>query len=64
MKVVVSYLELYMEFSDSVKKGKVLLVIVKGDVYDIGKNFVEIILVNNGYEIINLGINVCLDWIV
>ena len=47
-----------------VRKGKVLLATVKGDVHDIGKNLVEIILANNGYEIINLGINVRSDRIV
>lgn len=46
------------------QKGKVLLATVKGDVHDIGKNLVEIILSNNGYEIINLGINVRSDRIV
>lgn len=46
------------------QKGKVLLATVKGDVHDIGKNLVEIILANNGYEIINLGINVRSDRIV
>ena len=58
MKVAVSYLEKYMEKSDSIKKGKVLLATVKGDVHDIGKNLVGIILGNNGYDIIDLGINV------
>ncbi|MGQ0513064.1 spore germination protein GerPC [Bacillus sp. D-CC] len=61
MKAAVSYLEPHMESSDSAKKGKVLLATVKGDVHDIGKNLVEIILANNGYEIINLGINVRSD---
>ena len=46
------------------RKRKVLLATVKGDVHDIGKNLVEIILANNGYEIINLGINVRSDRIV
>ena len=64
MKAAVSYLEPHMESSDSAKKGKVLLATVKGDVHDIGKNLVEIILANNGYEIINLGINVRSDRIV
>ena len=63
MKAAVSYLEPHMESSDSAKK-KVLLATVKGDVHDIGKNLVEIILANNGYEIINLGINVRSDRIV
>ncbi|MFK4478446.1 methionine synthase [Bacillus sp. RC206] len=64
MKAAVSYLEPHMESSESAKKGKVLLATVKGDVHDIGKNLVEIILSNNGYEIINLGINVRSDRIV
>ncbi|MEY8347791.1 methionine synthase [Bacillus cereus] len=64
MKTAVAYLEPYMESSDSAKKGKVLLATVKGDVHDIGKNLVEIILSNNGYEIVNLGINVRSDRIV
>ncbi|KEK26187.1 methionine synthase [Bacillus gaemokensis] len=64
MKAAVAYLEPYMESSDSAKKGKVLLATVKGDVHDIGKNLVEIILSNNGYEIVNLGINVRSDRIV
>ncbi|WP_242218729.1 methionine synthase [Bacillus cereus group sp. BfR-BA-01380] len=64
MKAAVAYLEPYMETSDSVKKGKVLLATVKGDVHDIGKNLVEIILSNNGYDIVNLGINVRSDRII
>ena len=64
MNVGVNYLREHMESSDSAKKGKVLLATVKGDVHDIGKNLVEIILANNGYEIINLGINVRSDRIV
>ncbi|MEN1934767.1 methionine synthase [Paenibacillus sp. 102] len=64
MKAAVAYLEPYMESSDSAKKGKVLLATVKGDVHDIGKNLVEIILSNNGYDIVNLGINVRSDRIV
>lgn len=64
MKAAVAYLEPHMESSDSAKKGKVLLATVKGDVHDIGKNLVDIILSNNGYEIINLGINVRSDRIV
>ncbi|HGE5778392.1 TPA: methionine synthase [Bacillus pseudomycoides] len=64
MKAAVAYLEPYMESSDSAKRGKVLLATVKGDVHDIGKNLVEIILSNNGYDIVNLGINVRSDRIV
>src|SRR5204862_2580629 len=58
MKAAVSHLEKFMTKSDSQSRGKVLLATVKGDVHDIGKNLVEIILGNNGYEIINLGIKV------
>ena len=58
MKAAVSHLEQFMEKADVVSKGKVLLATVKGDVHDIGKNLVEIILKNNGYEVINLGIKV------
>ena len=58
MKASVSYLEQYMEKSDTASKGKLLLATVKGDVHDIGKNLVEIILSNNGFEVINLGIKV------
>ncbi|CAG9612787.1 Methionine synthase [Bacillus rhizoplanae] len=64
MKAAVAYLEPYMETNDSAKKGKVLLATVKGDVHDIGKNLVEIILSNNGYDIVNLGINVRSDRII
>ena len=52
-----------MESSDSAKKESIISN-CKGDVHDIGKNLVEIILANNGYEIINLGINVRSDRIV
>ena len=58
MKFSVSHLEPHMEQTESAIKGKVVLATVKGDVHDIGKNLVEIILGNNGYEIINLGIKV------
>ncbi|MFD2913254.1 methionine synthase [Jeotgalibacillus terrae] len=59
MKAAVAYLEPYMEASDeSSSKGKVILATVKGDVHDIGKNLVEIILSNNGYEVVDLGIKV------
>ncbi|WP_416827222.1 methionine synthase [Ectobacillus polymachus] len=64
MKAAVSYLEPFMESTEASKKGKVILATVKGDVHDIGKNLVEIILSNNGYEIINLGINVRSDELV
>ncbi len=58
MKASVSYLEPFMEKTDTTIKGKILLATVKGDVHDIGKNLVEIILSNNGYQVINLGIKV------
>ncbi|MBX7148724.1 methionine synthase [bacterium] len=58
MKAAVSHLESFMEKADVVAKGKILLATVKGDVHDIGKNLVEIILKNNGYDVINLGIKV------
>lgn len=59
MKAAVSHLEPLMETSDATtKKGKLLLATVKGDVHDIGKNLVDIILSNNGYEVIDLGIKV------
>ncbi|UOQ44498.1 methionine synthase [Halobacillus salinarum] len=59
MKASVAFLEPHMEKQDnSSKKGKVLLATVKGDVHDIGKNLVEIILSNNGFEVVDLGIKV------
>jgi 5-methyltetrahydrofolate--homocysteine methyltransferase len=58
MKSAVSYLEPLMEKSDQGGRGRVVLATVKGDVHDIGKNLVDIILTNNGYEVINLGIKV------
>ncbi|MCC3373190.1 methionine synthase [Cohnella sp. REN36] len=58
MKASVAYLEPHMEKADSAVKGKIMLATVKGDVHDIGKNLVEIILSNNGYRIVNLGIKV------
>ena len=58
MKAAVSHLEQFMEKAESAKRGKVVLATVKGDVHDIGKNLVEIIFKNNGYEVVNLGIKV------
>ncbi|MGA9627465.1 MAG: methionine synthase [Bryobacteraceae bacterium] len=58
MKAAVSHLEQFMEKADTAARGKVILATVKGDVHDIGKNLVEIILANNGYQVINLGIKV------
>src|SRR5205823_4597446 len=56
MKAAVAYLEPHMEKDDSGGKGRIVLATVKGDVHDIGKNLVDIILSNNGYEVVNLGI--------
>jgi 5-methyltetrahydrofolate--homocysteine methyltransferase len=58
MKAAVGHLEPHMEKSDSATKGRIVLATVKGDVHDIGKNLVDIILSNNGFQIINLGIKV------
>jgi len=58
MKAAVSHLEQYMEKAETAKRGKVVLATVKGDVHDIGKNLVEIILKNNGFDVVNLGIKV------
>ena len=56
MKSAVAYLEPYLEKVDSRGKGTIVLATVKGDVHDIGKNLVDIILTNNGYTVVNLGI--------
>lgn len=56
MKAAVKTLEPFMEKKTGYTKGKILLATVKGDVHDIGKNLVEIILSNNGFEVVNLGI--------
>jgi 5-methyltetrahydrofolate--homocysteine methyltransferase len=58
MKAAVAYLEPHMEKTDQGGKGTVVLATVKGDVHDIGKNLVDIILTNNGYLVVNLGIKV------
>src|SRR6185503_2540570 len=58
MKAAVSHLERFMEKDESSERGRVILATVKGDVHDIGKNLVEIILGNNGYKVFNLGIKV------
>jgi len=58
MKAAVNHLEKFMEKTSDSRKGKVILATVKGDVHDIGKNLVEIILSNNGYDVVNLGIKV------
>ncbi len=61
MKAAVSYLEPFMEKIDATAKGKIILATVKGDVHDIGKNLVDIILSNNGFNVVNLGIKVSVE---
>ncbi|HEY2540606.1 MAG TPA: methionine synthase, partial [Stellaceae bacterium] len=56
MKMAVGFLEPHMERVDGQQKGTVVLATVRGDVHDIGKNLVDIILTNNGYRVVNLGI--------
>ncbi|MGA3540062.1 methionine synthase [Micromonosporaceae bacterium DT194] len=56
MKTAVAYLEPHMDKADDGGKGRIVLATVKGDVHDIGKNLVDIILSNNGYEVVNIGI--------
>ena len=59
MKTAVAHLEPHMErLEDDAGKGRIVLATVKGDVHDIGKNLVDIILTNNGYEVVNLGIKI------
>ena len=58
MKAAVNHLEQFMEKADTAARASIVLATVKGDVHDIGKNLVEIILANNGYRVINLGIKV------
>ena len=58
MKAAVSHIEPFMDSEDNASKGKVLLATVKGDVHDIGKNLVHIILKNNGFDIVDIGIKV------
>ena len=64
MKAAVAHLEPHMEKVESSSKGKLLIATVKGDVHDIGKNLVDIILTNNGYEVVNLGIKQSVEAIV
>jgi 5-methyltetrahydrofolate--homocysteine methyltransferase len=56
MKAAVGYLEGFMERVEGQQKGTIVLATVRGDVHDIGKNLVDIILTNNGYKVVNLGI--------
>src|SRR5438874_1756948 len=64
MKAAVNHLEQFMEKADTAARGKIILATVKGDVHDIGKNLVEIILANNGYHVVNLGIKVPPDTLI
>src|SRR5258705_700794 len=64
MKQAVAYLELKMEKSSGSQKGTIVLATVKGDVHDIGKNLVDIILSNNGFRVVNLGIKQAADTII
>lgn len=64
MKAAVALLEPHMEKSDDAGKGKILLATVKGDVHDIGKNLVDIILSNNGYTTVNIGIKQTVNQII
>ena len=61
MKASVKYLEQFMEKNDSAIKGTMVIATVKGDVHDIGKNLVDIILTNNGYKVVNLGIKCAVE---
>ena len=61
MKAAVKFLEPFMEKADATNKGTLVLATVKGDVHDIGKNLVDIILTNNGYKVVNLGIKQPID---
>jgi 5-methyltetrahydrofolate--homocysteine methyltransferase len=58
MKAAVGFLEPHMSKAQAAMRGKIVLATVKGDVHDIGKNLVEIILANNGFHVVNLGIKV------
>ncbi len=58
MKAAVDHLEAHMERMEGMIRGRVILATVKGDVHDIGKNLVDIILTNNGFQVVNLGIKV------
>ncbi len=58
MKTAVDHLKQFMTKEDSLSKGKVMLATVKGDVHDIGKNLVDIVLTNNGYQVVDLGVKI------
>ncbi len=64
MKAAVAYLEPKMEKAEGNQRGTIVLATVKGDVHDIGKNLVDIILSNNGYKVVNLGIKQPADVII
>lgn len=64
MKSAVAYLEPRMEKSENGGRGRMLLATVKGDVHDIGKNLVDIILSNNGYQVVNIGIKQTINQII
>ncbi len=64
MKSAVALLEPYMEKSEAAGKGKIVLATVRGDVHDIGKNLVDIILTNNGYDVVNIGIKQTINEII
>ena len=61
MKAAVRFLEPHMEKAESASRGSIVLATVRGDVHDIGKNLVDIILTNNGFEVHNLGIKVDIE---
>lgn len=64
MKSAVALLEPFMEKSEAAGKGKIVLATVRGDVHDIGKNLVDIILTNNGYDVVNIGIKQTINEII
>src|SRR3979411_413070 len=64
MKAAVAHLEPHMERVEGQEKGTIVLATVKGDGHDIGQNLVDIILTNNGYKVVNLGIKQPLDNII
>lgn len=64
MKSAVAYLEPHMEKTSDAGRGRMLLATVKGDVHDIGKNLVDIILSNNGYQVVNIGIKQTVNQII
>jgi 5-methyltetrahydrofolate--homocysteine methyltransferase len=61
MKTAVAYLEPFMDRTENAARGTMIIATVKGDVHDIGKNLVDIILTNNGYKVVNLGIKCPVD---